>query len=507
VSTTGEFAIELTYDPPNIISFNSTRHKINNLNKVTINSVNYDVDLKTLPDYIMFDSKCNGTYYYKLNTNYTIPSTSLVTNYIRSSCAITNQNHYGFITNKITPSNPTDCAQRCDANVNCSGFEITADNSCSLVTLVNPVNTYNDTTNGTVYGYTKREISKKTQYFLIFNGTKCISFGDPDNTSNWSGGQNVSLIDINNKPNVNAKSLWRYEESDQSIRSVASNAYMYIDSSSGTDSVVKCGYDDDVRKANYIKKVECKGTGTPGADSTTISFIGSGSNQYKMYMTTTFELRAGTINPGSGDKFNLFILPEEQPTTDYTRFGNLTGLFMLRTKGILSVENGRGYVCATLDTNNVMQPGDLKLIYENSSNPYKTSGTMFCLVKMDYIPTSGRNPNDFRTIYFTIMSRYFPSRVFTPALKLEPNNGSAKFIIDLYGRMRIGASVGGTLDERSLKYIKLGGSGNLEIGDNGNVLDLEFVPILYCGTSPPFDKTYDSVKINGGGSPLNFILS
>jgi hypothetical protein len=68
-----------------------------------------------------------------------------------------------------------------------------------------------------------------------------------------------------------------------------------------------------------------------------------------------------------------------------------------------------------------------------------------------------------------------------------------------------GQGLGGGEGDITLRDIKLGGSGNLEIGGDINVLDLELVPILYCGTSPPFDKTYDSVKEYG--SRVNFILS
>jgi hypothetical protein len=266
------------------------------------------------------------------------------------------------LNNSITGSrSKTTCASKCDSDTNCVGFAISSDNAICLLKTVNMGN-YNDGASKNYFFCTNN--SHTNQNFVICNkSTNSVLYIDDvtDWYGDWSSGNSRNIINRSYTASpspIPAKCIWRYEPSDSTIRSTASNAFIYVDSTN-----VKFGYGVPPSSAKYNFFYDTvSGTSTPKSIRYDNGFIKCGQ-------TVTNPLIASATYDTNKCSFDILFLPKYDSLNSLPTYQET--FFIIKT----TLNGTDYYVSAPTDSsNNVLDNNSITVI---SDNPYKLNSCMW----------------------------------------------------------------------------------------------------------------------------------
>ena len=358
---------------------------------ITYNQTTYTITINS--DNIVFKSSSNYQYIFANNTNYVCPTFTgdgFIAPGHPYTCTATSANDNnvkGFSVHQTTVTNPTPtaCATICNSLDNCVGFAIASDNSQCLFKAVDNT-AYNDTGDSHNYFFCSN-VSNINRSFIIFNkqtnSVLCIDDNVPSDrrSYNWyidwgsnesDGGRFINFRSITKPSNpIPAKAVFRYENSDKTFRSTASNAFMYI--SKNNNGRVKIGYGDPSTNTDVDQYQFYYDTDTGSTSNKSIKSI-NGSKYITCSASTCSECVTGTsvYSTVGNSKFEILFLPQfpismTLPTTQMEPFF------------IIAIDLPDGTYYVTCETSSKTYPYDGNQVSLTKSNPYKSGGaTMWC---------------------------------------------------------------------------------------------------------------------------------
>jgi hypothetical protein len=371
---------------------------ISNSSSINYNSTTYTITIN--PDNIVFTSPSNYRYIFTNNSNYVCPvftGDGFIAPGPPYTCTITsanNNNVKGFSVNQTSVSSPTptECARICNSLDKCVGFAIASDKSQCLFKAVDNT-AYHDTGDSRNYFFCSN-VSNINRSFIIYNKKAqkvlCIddTIGTKDNQSgnewhsNWGsnqidGGRYINSRSLT-KPTIPipAKAVFRYESSDKTFRSTASNAFVYI--SKNNSGRVKIGYGDPLTNNDVDTCQFYYDTDTASASNKRITSINR-SKYITLSEGTCKDCVVGTNSIIADDSaFEILFLPQFSTITTFPT--HWEPFFIIA----IDLVDGTYYV--TCETSSISYPANDNKLSLTKSNPYKSACTMWCVISKNSTP-------------------------------------------------------------------------------------------------------------------------